>query len=81
MVKLGARGFMRGHPIGFNEHTGQWLYSDTQTLADDSRPCPRCGRMPTPEGYDACIGYVPGAMSMCCGHGVEGNAIASYVGG
>ena len=26
---------------------------------------------PTKEGYDACLGYIEGAMSACCGHGVE----------
>lgn len=27
--------------------------------------------MPTKEGYDACIGYVEGVKSACCGHGIE----------
>jgi hypothetical protein len=27
--------------------------------------------MPTKEGYDACLGYIEGAKSACCGHGVE----------
>ena len=31
----------------------------------------RCGRYPTPEGYDACMGYISGASAACCGHGVE----------
>lgn len=26
--------------------------------------------MPTLEGYDACMGKVTGAESVCCGHGV-----------
>jgi hypothetical protein len=34
-------------------------------------PCTRCGRPPTREGYDACVGHVEGATSVCCGHGVE----------
>lgn len=36
-----------------------------------SKSCPRCGRMPTPEGHDACLGWIPGVRSACCGHGVE----------
>jgi len=27
--------------------------------------------MPTPEGYDHCLGHIDGAVSACCGHGVE----------
>ena len=50
---------------------GIWLYEDTLTPVDPSRPCARCGKPPTPEGYDACMGFVPGAISACCGHGVS----------
>lgn len=48
-----------------------WRYSDNNQIHDNSRPCKRCGRMPTAEGYDACIGHIDGAVSACCGHGVE----------
>lgn len=47
------------------------MYSDTHTICDDSRPCKRCGCMPTKEGYDACLGHIEGATSACCGHGVN----------
>jgi len=49
---------------------GIWVYEDG-TPADIDRPCKKCGKMPTPEGYDACLGYVEGVSSVCCGHGVE----------
>jgi hypothetical protein len=48
-----------------------WFYEDGTPSDDEVRPCPRCNRMPTPEGYDACAGYVEGAKSVCCGHGVS----------
>lgn len=32
-------------------------------------PCVKCGRPPTPEGYDACLGFLPAVESACCGHG------------
>ena len=60
-------GYMRGHKIYFD---GFWRYSDTKGLALDNRQCMRCGKYPTPEGYDACIGHVEGATAACCGHGV-----------
>jgi len=65
-----ARSFDRGNPISFID--GEWVFDDDGvSTSAEARPCPRCGRMPTPEGYDACLGYVEGATSVCCGHGVE----------
>lgn len=61
--------YLRGHEIYYDGKN--WRYKDNNQIADDSRPCKRCGRLPTPEGYDACLGYIEGAFSACCGHGVE----------
>ena len=63
------RSYLRGHQIEFT--AGQWRYSDTGESAEYDRPCKRCGEMPTIAGYDACMGYIPGALSVCCGHGVH----------
>lgn len=62
--------YQRGHRIYFNEKEGDWHYCDDDTPATIERPCAKCGKMPTSEGYDACIGKVDGAKSACCGHGV-----------
>ena len=62
----------RGHKLVYNNG---WLYLDTMEKFDDSRPCKKCGKMPTKEGYDACLGYIPGAKFACCGHGVEERSI------
>lgn len=60
----------RGHEIKYNN--GQWVYSDNNIpIEKEIRPCTKCGRMPTTEGYDACLGFIPGATSACCGHGIE----------
>jgi len=59
--------YSRGHKMYYNSNT--WLYCDTNKPEDEMRPCARCGKPPTPEGYDACIGHVEGAISVCCGHG------------
>jgi len=61
------RGWHRGHPIFYRD--GAWVYADG-TSADVQRPCVRCGRMPNPDGSDACLGHLPGIASACCGHGV-----------
>jgi hypothetical protein len=65
---MAARSQMRGNPTVFVK--GEWLYEDGEPTTLE-RPCTRCGEMPTPEGYDACLGKVEGATSACCGHGVK----------
>jgi|SRR5688572_27332871 len=66
-------GYVRGHKAYYDGKA--WRYADTRQLTAHEggieRPCPKCGAMPTPEGYDACMGYIEGATSVCCGHGVE----------
>jgi len=64
-------GYMRGHLCYYSQTEQAWRYMDNDTLFDDKRPCPKCKCMPTEDGYDACIGELPGASSVCCGHGVE----------
>ena len=59
--------YRRGHLMELKD---AWHYVDTGELADNDRPCIRCGEMPTEEGYDACLGFVPGVKTACCGHGV-----------
>jgi len=59
----------RGHVILFID--GNWVYEDTGEVSMDIRPCKRCGRHPTKEGYDACLGHIEGVKSACCGHGLS----------
>ena len=61
--------YNRGHLIKYVNSA--WVYVDTGTTIDIDRPCTRCGRSATTEGYDACLGHIQGATSACCGHGVE----------
>lgn len=61
-----------GHPVTWDDDHEVYRYDDTGEIAHDSpRPCPQCGMLQTPEGHDPCLGTIPGAMSACCGHGVE----------
>ena len=64
-----TKSYSRGYEIYYDGKT--WGYSDNDQIADDSRPCKRCGRMSTKERYDACLGHIDGVKSACCGHGVE----------
>ncbi len=62
----------RGNEIISEQGKPQRYTSDGVKVKDDpERSCIRCGRPPLPEGYDACVGHIPGAISVCCGHGIE----------
>lgn len=68
---LSITSYKRGHLIAWDAEQQRWVYADDGSPASVERPCAKCGRMPTPEGYDACLGHIPGAKAACCGHGVE----------
>ncbi|KZX11183.1 hypothetical protein [Methanobrevibacter curvatus] len=70
-----GRKFQRGHEIIINWPNDKDVYADNGEIADIKRPCVRCGEMPSPEGYDNCIGYVECAQYVCCGHGKEAGVI------
>jgi len=61
----------RGWKIFWDFAKQKWFYADTGKSADIERSCKRCGKFPTPEGHDACLGYIKGVESACCGHGVS----------
>ena len=64
-----VKSYSRGWEIYFDGT--HWRYTDNNDILDLSRPCKKCGLKPTKEGYDACLGKIEGAVSACCGHGVE----------
>lgn len=50
----------------------RYVIDDVVVDRENPRPCPRCGKHPTKDGVDACIGrMIPGLRSTCCGHGVD----------
>jgi hypothetical protein len=67
-------GYRRGHLLHrFADE--QWRWADTGRFAGrvtsrtGDRPCISCGLAATPEGYDGCLGRLPGVTNACCGHG------------
>ena len=67
-----ATAYSRGHKIYYSTIEVDWCYQDTGEIVNDNeRDCVRCNKPPTEEGYDACLGYIEGVTSACCGHGVE----------
>lgn len=43
--------------------------------------CIKCGKPPTPEGHDGCLGTLPAVMNACCGHGRDDIAYVQYLDG
>ncbi len=69
----------RGHTI-IKTRDGQWIYEEDEILvsSDKDRACGHCGKSNTPEGHDACLGIIPGAINACCGHGSPEEAYVQY---
>ncbi len=64
---MAAKSYSRGWPIEWDG--AKWIYSDIKTPQNDQRRCARCGKPPTTNGHDACLGFIPGVSNACCGHG------------
>ena len=64
-----TKSHLRGWTIYYDGEI--WRYVDTDDPIDNFRPCKKCGKTPTAEGYDACLGHIDGAKHACCGHGVD----------
>ncbi len=61
-----------------------WYFLDTnKTVAAtwETRACGHCNMKNTPEGHDGCIGYLPGVMNACCGHGESKAAFIQFTDG
>lgn len=78
-----AHRYVKGHKIliryGKQNKIIEQVYADTKEPFTKTRPCIRCGKL-TPEGYDACLGYIEGAKKACCGHGVKEGYIFLKIG-
>ena len=72
-----SRSLWRGHEIKYTDH--EWRFVDTKELTVGSdRTCGHCNNPKTPDGYDACIGTLPGVINACCGHGVIQEAYVQF---
>lgn len=73
-----AYSYINGHKIFFYKDDEEIRYEDGELYdtfkgqeKPNFRPCPKCGRLPTEEGHDGCLGSLPGVAFACCGHGVK----------
>jgi hypothetical protein len=65
------KSYSYGHQIEYVNN--QWRCTDNKEILDlkNPRSCKKCGKSPTPKGYDSCLGYVENAIAVCCGHGIK----------
>ena len=66
----------RGHEVVYIKDKREWIYTDDGSKHNNKepRPCKKCGRYPTEEGHDSCLGHLEGVKYACCGHGILGKA-------
>jgi len=58
------------------------IYTSDMAGSGQFGTCVKCGKGPTKEGHDGCIGTLPGSiMNACCGHGNDNQAYIQYWGG
>jgi hypothetical protein len=75
---------IRGHQIEWDYYVQDYVYKDTGEIYSYEynlgiyRPCKHCGLKPTKEGYDGCLGKLPGVIYACCGHGIESRAYIKW---
>ena len=75
-----ARSHMRGHPVEWSDQGWCWVWSDTKEptpMRGPERPCVLCGLTPDHGGPDPCLGFIQGASSACCGHGIDAGYIVT----
>lgn len=66
-----VRSYIFGNAVYWDETCEIFRYEwDDIEVGTIKKKCPLCKKFPTKEGYDPCLGYIPGAKSVCCGHGI-----------
>lgn len=61
----------RGNRMHFANGIWKYARDGVEVSQEPSRACGHCGRENDEAGHDGCIGFVPGVVSACCGHGAS----------
>jgi hypothetical protein len=68
-------GYKRGHKYSY-EWKGLEFHLKNPGPVSEEKSCIKCGKIPTKNGHDACLGNLPGVIAACCGHGItEGHIL------
>jgi hypothetical protein len=72
----------RGNPLYSKLENGKEIFyfykDDSKCIDPDNLPCTNCGKVPTKDGYDACLGKLSGVKNACCGHGHPSNRYVQF---
>ncbi len=61
---------------------GEVIYTSEMAGSGQFGICGKCGKGPTEEGHDGCLGTLSGPiMNACCGHGNDNQAYIQFWGG
>lgn len=77
-----VKSYTRGHAVETID--GIWCFSDTKEPCREEekefkRPCKHCGKSPTEDSHDACLGNLIGVRNACCGHGNHKEAYIQFL--
>jgi len=71
----------RGHPTYITGVKERYVDTGVSISSDYDRPCLLCGKPPTVEGHDGCIGTLKDVQYACCGHGQPYFAFIKFLDG
>lgn len=74
-------GYTRGHAIRLDGRSPYFVDTGERCWDVPMRSCKHCGKPPTQQGKDGCIGVLNGVVSACCGHGVVDQAYVGFENG
>lgn len=69
----------RGNDIYFDGDTWRYSKDDVMVRNNVNISCGYCGKEPTEDGHDGCIGELMGLMNACCGHGETEDAYVQFL--
>src|SRR5699024_3855278 len=70
---------LRGWPIYYDGE--RWRFADNDEPTAETyrgRPCGACLMSTPADGPDPCLGWLPGVMNACCGHGMIDDAYVMF---
>jgi hypothetical protein len=66
-----TKNICKSNPNGYEDSADMQAIKNHSYPSKHMKPCVKCGKLPTKEGHDACLGTLPGVIDACCGHGVK----------
>jgi hypothetical protein len=68
--KIKIKDVVQDYPSGNKKQNNMQSKENQLDPSVQRTPCVKCGKLPSKENHDACLGTLPGVIDACCGHGV-----------